>query len=182
MVVRSDRAAYCCILLLAGSSAGCSTAATISRYSGPDIDGRITGGGPDAIVVEDDSGISYAIPRRDVREIDHPGNVVAILGGVQAAYGVLNIAVGLSRCRDDANFASEAEQSGFCTGIFLPVVVGASMMVWGLIVHQRSSGAAKDTSLPPSMTQALPVPYQWQHVTEYGPGPGPYPSQPSSSR
>ncbi|HVU01674.1 MAG TPA: hypothetical protein VHE30_07980 [Polyangiaceae bacterium] len=131
------------MLALACTLTACSTTATISRVSGPPVEADIVGGTPSRIIVEDESGTRVAIPRSDIRDIDHPGNVHAVVGSGILAYGLLNIAVGLPECR-----SRDVEQVPFCTGLFAPAVVGAGMIVWGLLTHSASVDSTMDTSMP----------------------------------
>jgi hypothetical protein len=133
-------------LVVASLLAGCSTTATISRNSGADIEGSIRGGTPHSVLVDSESSGQYSIPRSDIREIDHPGNVHAVVGGVLLGYGVLNIALGLETCQNEAEFSSQAQQNAFCVGMVTPAVLGAGMLLWGLIVNGNSKSAANDTS------------------------------------
>lgn len=130
------------ILLASGALSACSTTATITRLSGPPVEGDIVGGSRNSIVVTDDNGFRHAIPRSDIRDIDHPGNVHATVGGAVLAYGVLNIAVGLPECERRTD-----NQGAFCVGIFTPAVLGAGMILWGLLTHAGSVNAAEDVSM-----------------------------------
>lgn len=128
-------------MLLVALEAGCSTTSTISRLRGPDVEGDIIGGSPDEIFVVNDNGRTFAIARDDISEIDYPGNVHAVVGGVVLGYGVLNIAAGMSECSKTSD-----NQAATCTGVFLPAAIGTAMMIWGIVVNQGQKSAAADTS------------------------------------
>ncbi|HEX5098371.1 MAG TPA: hypothetical protein VFV94_02680 [Polyangiaceae bacterium] len=128
-------------MLLVALGAGCSTTSTISRLRGPDVEGDIVGGSPDEIFVENDNGGTFALRRDDISEIDYPGNVHAVVGGVVLGYGVLNIAAGMSECSKTSD-----NQAATCTGVFLPAAIGTAMMIWGIVVNQQQKSAAADTS------------------------------------
>jgi hypothetical protein len=132
--------------LLIVSVIGCSNTATIHRRSGPPVEARIIAGTPEAIVVTHDGRRGHTIARGDIEEIDHPGNVHGVIGGILAAYGVVNIALGLPICSDQHRFGSSAEQAAFCTGVFAPVTLGAAMLFWGWVTLDASTSAAADRS------------------------------------
>src|SRR5688572_24976207 len=111
--------------LLATCSMACSTTATIHRSNGMMMEGSIEGGSPDYIVVTPRFGPRQEVPRSDIAEIDHPGNVHALLGGIFLGYGIVNIAVGMEECQNNGDGA-------YCTGVFLPAAVGTGLLVWGL--------------------------------------------------
>lgn len=121
---------------------GCSTTATISRTNGRELEGKIVGSNSSSILVETEGDSTLHIPRGEITDIDHPGNAAAVVGGFLGAYGILNIATGASAC-DTAGAA-------YCTGVFLPATLGASMLIWGLTTWSKSTGAA---ARPPSSTQ-----------------------------
>ncbi len=131
------RASGLCTLLVFG----CSTTSTIMRADAPNVEGSIVGGSRDSIFVADDQGGEHEIPRSDVTDVDYPGNVHANVGAVVLGYGLLNIAVGYNDCDKRTD-----DKAAFCTGVFLPAVIGAGMILWGLAVHQGQTSAFADTS------------------------------------
>lgn len=122
------------------------------RANAPNVEGRIVGGSRDSIFVADDQGGEHEIPRSDVTDIDYPGNVHANVGAGVLAYGVLNIAVGLPDCN-----ARTDDKAAFCTGVFLPAIIGAGMIIWGLAVHQGQTSAFADTSRESTLRRSAPV-------------------------
>ncbi|WP_437934271.1 hypothetical protein [Sorangium sp. So ce341] len=125
---------------------GCSTTATITRVSGPAVEAKIVGGDRSDVYVETPFGGQEAIPRSDIKDIDHPGSTAGVLGGIVTAYGALNIAVGLPKC--------ETEGAAFCTGVFLPAGIGLPIMLWGIATNAGSRGAL-DKSPSPGLRGSL---------------------------
>jgi len=120
-------------LLAAILLCGCSTTATISRINGRQVEAKIQRSTPGAVVVQTDAGKEVSISRSDISDIDHPGNVAAVIGGLVSAYGALNIAVGAPRCGEGGG--------AYCTGVFLPAAIGVPMLIWGLSTWVGSTSA-----------------------------------------
>ncbi|SRR5690606_27177306 len=157
----------------------CGSSATLTHRNGALTEAKITGGSPEAIIVESDAGLSYAIPRSDIHEIDHPGNVAATIGGAVLGYGLLNIGLALDECQKDERFESGAEQAGFCTGVFSPAVVGLGLLIYGLYTHHRSTSAVDDTSFPSASAARLAPPGDYQPPPDWAlPPPAPHGTQP----
>jgi hypothetical protein len=125
----------------------CSTTATIYRSNGMMMEGTIEGGSPDTIVLTPKLGPRQEVPRNDIVEIDHPGNVHALLGGIFLGYGVANIAIAADECRRDEATGEVDGQA--CTAVFVPAGVGVGLLVWGLVTWIGSTSAADDTSMEP---------------------------------
>jgi hypothetical protein len=159
----------------------CSTTATIYRSNGMMMEGTIEGGSPDAIVFTPKLGPRQEVPRNDIVEIDHPGNVHALLGGIFLGYGVTNIAINYDQCRRDE---VSGEVSGRdCTAVFVPAGVGVGLLVWGLITWMGSTSAADDTSMEPMQRapgqQPVPAALPPRDAVEPAPAPGaPVPAAP----
>jgi hypothetical protein len=80
---------------------GCATTATVTTSRGT-IEATILGGDDDALLVMNEAGSKRRVPREDVREIDHPGNVLATIFGISSGlFGAYTV-----------GFAA----SGFCGG------------------------------------------------------------------
>jgi hypothetical protein len=116
----------------------CSTSATITRNDGMSVEGWIQGGTPDTIVVEPRIGERREIRRSEIAEIDHPGNVHILVGGITLGYGGLIAAAGAAQCGED---------SVDCGALFIPALVGAGIMAWGLVTWTGSKDAAAGQSL-----------------------------------
>ena len=61
------------------------SSATIYRHNAPDLEASIVGGEADYLYVETEDGRVVRIARKNVTEIDHPGNVEAVIGGILLA-------------------------------------------------------------------------------------------------
>ena len=90
------------------STVACSTTATIRRRSGADEELTLLRRTPSFLVTKNGDR-ERPIPHHDIVDIDHPGNVHAVVGTLLLAYGILNIAVGAPRC--------EKEGAAFCVGV-----------------------------------------------------------------
>ena len=134
-------------IICAAGTAACSTTATIHRRSGVEEEASVVGSTRTVLVVKSGER-ERQIPYHDVVDIDHPGNVHALVGTLLLAYGVLNIAVGSPRC--------EKEGAAFCVGVFLPATVGAGMAIWGFTVwsSSRSAAAVREPSRGPELSLA----------------------------
>jgi hypothetical protein len=103
---------------------GCAATATLTTTRGT-AEATILGGDEDALLVMNEAGAKRRVPREEVVEIDHPGNVLAIIFG---------IAGGLFAA-EEISFAA----SGFCgtgpsgsgTGI-LPCALVSSLAIVSL--------------------------------------------------
>jgi hypothetical protein len=115
---------------------GCGNSATITRRMASPVDARIIGGDTENLYVELPGGRTETIPKREVVDIDHPGNVAATIGGVVGVYGIANIAVGLPDC--------DKGGPAFCMGVFLPATIGVSLIVYGLGTHSGSVSAVNE--------------------------------------
>jgi hypothetical protein len=128
---------------------GCSTTAKISRVNGRTLEAKIKRSTPEAVVVQTDGGSEVSISRSDISDIDHPGNVVAVIGGLLSGYGALNIATGAAQCGTGGG--------AYCTGVFLPAAVGVSMLVWGLTTWGGSTSAASNPGKSGTVPDAPPA-------------------------
>jgi hypothetical protein len=61
-------------------SSACSTTATIKRVGGPNLEATIVGSDSESVHVRTELGRVYAVPRRQVRHIEHPGSVMLVTG------------------------------------------------------------------------------------------------------
>jgi hypothetical protein len=122
---------------------GCSTTATIYRTDGRTIEAKIRDSTSSSLMVQTDQGSEARIPRSEITDIDHPGNATAVVGGLLGIYGGFNIALGAPQCSKGASF---------CTGVFLPAILGTSMLIWGLSTWSDSSSAASGPARSSSST------------------------------
>jgi len=111
---------------------GCGRSATILKRDYRIVEGEIVSAGPTSLYVETQQG-EVRIPRDQILDIDHPGNAAATFGVVLTAYGAANIAIGLPKC--------DKHGAAFCTGVFMPAVLGLVLTTYGLSVWGGSRGA-----------------------------------------
>jgi hypothetical protein len=125
------------IAVIACVLAGCSANATIIRgeRDGGTVYGKIVGVGERNLYVRTPSGEEIGVPRDEIEDIDHPGNVLALVGAAIVVSGAYNIWVGLPNC--------DSRSTAFCVAVVIPAVVGAGMSAWGGSVYARSHAAAK---------------------------------------
>jgi hypothetical protein len=119
---------------------GCGTTATITRANAPAIDAKIVRSDKDEVYVETTSGEAMTVPRGEIKDVDHPGNVAATIGALVTAYGVANVAVGLSEC--------DHQGAAYCAGVFTPVSIGLPVMLWGLVTYGSSVSALGKPAAP----------------------------------
>ena len=116
---------------------GCSTAATLSLNSGVEVEARIRGADQDNLIVMTKDGSEVAIPREEISEIDHPGNVAAVIGGLMTAN------VTQSVVRNQGFTCGESEQpEATCLGVGIHAAIGAYLLLWGLVTWVDSTRAA----------------------------------------
>lgn len=118
------------------------SSATLYRHNAPDLEATIVDGDRDYVYVETDDDRVVRVARKQITEIDHPGNVDAVVGGVLTFVGGSLIAAG-----------SQSHNLGGDIAAVLGVIYavpGAILLAEGLYRWQRSSGAAEDngTHLP----------------------------------
>jgi hypothetical protein len=115
---------------------GCGTEAVIRKTNGADLVAKIKSGTKDSVLIQTHDGVK-AIPRSEITDIDHPGNVAATIGTILLVYGALNIAVGLPEC--------EKQGDAFCVGVFTPLAVAVPLSIYGYWVWGSSRGAVTET-------------------------------------
>ncbi len=126
-IIRTPKMFLC--IPVAALVMGCSSTATLTRVGAPEVDGKVVTSDSQTIYVETD-GRTSPIARQSVTDIDHPGNVAAIVGGMVTAYGAANIVIGAPDCNRG--------EVAYCTGVFLPAALGAPMLLWGVATWARS--------------------------------------------
>lgn len=124
---------------------GCSTTATLSTRAAS-LEAEILGGDRDTLYVRDSSGAALSVPRREVREIDHPGNVYALVGGILLGFFAAETAAFFSTC---VASGSNSLGPGLCvvTGSF--AAAGAGMFTFGMWAWLRSKFAATSDLIAP---------------------------------
>ncbi len=120
---------------------GCSTNA-LMRDSQYEHNVPILRSTPTEIIVMTNEG-ERVLPRADIRDIDHPGNVLALAGVPVLALGIANLA-GAWTCADRVCFGTGAG--------FLTASIGGLMTAFGLAIWARSfSRAGGDAERPPQI-------------------------------
>jgi hypothetical protein len=118
---------------------GCGTTAEIRMVDGRILEGKIHKGDAEAIYIGDSL---IRVPRKDIVDIDHPGNGAAITGASLVLYGMLNGFYVMSQFNNDERlFINETWTSVVA---FSPAVVGLGLTIWGSAVWLGSTGAAKE--------------------------------------
>lgn len=159
------RAALWCLLV---AVSGCSTTATVITRDGKREETRIVGGDREVLLLQNDYGVEKIVRRSEVKDIDHPGNVIAALGGtIAGSYASALIVMGTVCSTSGASRGSSCTilmgMSGAMTAL------GAGMLVWGLWTWLGSKNAVSDslsnpavpmpvTPLPPPTNVTPPLP------------------------
>lgn len=127
---------HACVLV---ATLGCGNTATLRRWNGPDVEARIAGSDERFFYLEA-NGSTHPVPRADVWEIDHPGDVeLAVAGGMSLLFGLpLAIIAGQEPDQRDQILAAAA-------------VLVLPFAIWALVSgeeHLRSSRAAGHPTPP----------------------------------
>ena len=138
------------VALAAFCASGCGTTATIRGWRG-NIEGRILGGGPETIRVRATNGSIRYVRRRSISEIDHPGNVWAIIGTVLTTLVVVGAA---ATGRAGAGCDTPTDGNRQCYIGLYGLIASVPMAAWGYLVWGRSVKAAGRRN------QAAPVGYE----------------------
>ncbi len=115
------------------------SSATIYRHNAPDLEASIVGGEADYLYVETEDGRVVRIARKNVTEIDHPGNVEAVIGGILLACAA--VMVGVANTSSDPGGETALYSAGGAYGL-----AGVILLADGLIAWNRSTTAAEDTA------------------------------------
>jgi hypothetical protein len=124
----------------------CANTATIGRTDGPDNEAFIDRSDAQALYVRGSNGQIYRLPRRSVGDIDHPGNVLLVVGAsLVAALGLILAST------PDADRSDFARPLAAIYGI-----PGAVMMAVGGFSYWRSVQAAAPFAEAATPAQAVP--------------------------
>jgi len=138
---------------------GCASTATIHRWGAPALEADVVDADDANIYVTDRGGRRYRVPRKDVADVDHPGNVLMIVGAVI-------VALGTSMYLDDGRPGDTDEEvrNMHITGIVF-AVPGALLAGWGTYSWWTSRsiegrrGEARPSPIPGiADVTALPAP------------------------
>jgi hypothetical protein len=150
--------------LLAGS---CSSTATVERRDGPPTEGRIERSDEDGLYLSDDQGRILRLDRRQVADIDHPGNVCMTVGAVITTLFVSALA---SKEASGGEFVSPGRT--YAIG-----GVGVAMSLWGGYWYYRSVSAASAYDNAPKIIRigpkAAPLPSFAPLFADAGASPSP---------
>lgn len=135
----------CAVTIAFLGSIGCSSTATITRMSGPTLEARIDGSDDQRLYVTTRSDARYMVERPDVISIDHPGNVVGLIGLTYVAFGALMFF--------GTNSPSTGERGSGFEGIprgmgLTSMVVGLPVAILGGANYLRSVLAAQPAGAP----------------------------------
>lgn len=139
---------YVAPLLVAILLEGCSTSAAIERRSGPTVVGRIDRSDTNRLYVTGDDDQRYAIERWDVVDIDHPGKIGRVVGGITTGVGgfFLALAPFATDCSSREPGAGpdcwNLRAMALTIGIGY-LLVGVPILVRNAIVLSRSRAAAE---------------------------------------
>jgi hypothetical protein len=155
--------------------AACSSTATIRRGNGPAYEAAIASSDEQAVYVRGENGMTYRVPRAEVVDIDHPGNIALTVGASLLAYGVL---MGFLIHNEEPNPSSVGESVAVGALFAGPGAVLAG--VGGLTyLHSRQRASAFENAVvapivaPPAQPY-LPPGYGWP-VPQWQPSPPPPP-------
>ena len=129
--------------------------ATVHRINAPNIEGEIVGSDGDGLqVAGDQAGTTYRIPRDSVADIDHPGNVAAVVGLAAA------IAGGLVAVTTGGAGSNESRRQAFIPGLVLSTT-GFALLLGGLIPFSRSMSASSAFRSASPRLRPLPTEARW---------------------
>jgi hypothetical protein len=140
------------IVCFTACSVGCSWTATIARSDGPDTEGEIHHSDAGAVYVRARNGGIYRIDRSVITDIDHPGNVEMVVGGILV--GLFSFVAISERNAPDRNDA--------LTVLAIYGGLGLALISWGLarwVTSFRAARAFEAAELPagPAPRPGAPV-------------------------
>ncbi len=113
-------------MVVGALASGCGATATIHRWGAPALEGELVDADVANIYVTDRTGQRYRVPRKDMAEVDHPGNVLLMAG-----VAVLALGVSMYFDKDGAPGDTDEElRNRRIAGIGV-AVPGALMAAWG---------------------------------------------------
>ncbi|MBL8923603.1 MAG: hypothetical protein JNJ54_32410 [Myxococcaceae bacterium] len=132
---------------------GCAATATITTRDGRQTEAFITGGDQRHLLLQSQYGVDTVVKRADIGDIDHPGNVLAVVGGILGGSGALDLVVLGSMC---ASGASGSSSCGLLLGTMGGMTaVGAGLFVWGLWTWLTSKNAVTNSLTSPPLPESL---------------------------
>jgi hypothetical protein len=117
----------------------CASTATLTTTRGT-VEATILGGDDESLLVINEAGAKKRVPRDQVQDIDHPGNVVAtIFGPAGALFGIETIAFAIGPCRTD--LPGGGTGPSFCVIAGGIAAVSLGLAAWGLYTWITSRNA-----------------------------------------
>lgn len=140
----------------------CSTSAIVGLHDRRQVQGRLVDADAEVICVHG-GGPPIAVPRSDIGTIDHPGNVVGVIGTAIVVTGTLLIVLSAAARANEDSSAWDFTPLGVAY-----LGIGAPIAVWGFGVHHRSKAVAnhrqgpmKTCVDPIPLPPFQPVPSRW---------------------
>jgi hypothetical protein len=150
---------------------GCATTATISRTDGWTYEADILDSDASSLHVRDVYGREVRVPREEVADIDHPGNLLLTFGLIAVAMSIPLIVGDLAQ---DKSQRTEWSGLGVVIGAG-EAIAGLSLAIPGWVRYRHSTRAAKAFE---DANPILPVPRPAVFYPYPYPYPAPYPYPP----
>lgn len=121
--------------------AACSTSVEVTRHGGISYEGSVEASDCESLTVRsDDDGQVHRLYRRDIIDIDHPGNVHAVIGGWLVADSIILAAKGVHTSNQGEGFSDRDVTTGLSV---MTAVVGVPLLIYGLAVYMQSRGETR---------------------------------------
>lgn len=131
---------------------GCSTTATIVTTDGRRTEATLAGGDRDRLLLRTEYGVESTVRRDQVKDIDYPGNVHALVGGLTAGMMGIELAIFGAMC------GSRAFPQSACTfqlSLFGAVgAAGLALFSWGLWTWLNATSMVRDSLDAPPLPAA----------------------------
>ncbi len=142
-------------LLIAVLPLGCATTATIVTRDGRRTEAWLAGGDHDQLLLRNEYGAESTVRREDVRDIDYPGNVHAVAGGVTAGLMGVELAVFGALC---GNGSFSTASCPLQLTLFGTIgTAGLAMFAWGLWTWMNATSMVRETLDGPPLPVRAPV-------------------------
>jgi hypothetical protein len=152
------RLAILALALVFGGASCARMTATVRRTDDTPLEARIDSSDASTLRLRGPSGNIVSLDQYQVASIDHPGNVMAVFGGVSAGLGLLLLT---PLAVEHAAGTRDNGAGGFFALLGIPyIIVGlpvfiANMMIWD---DSRSRAREFESARPPPWMIAPPVP------------------------
>jgi hypothetical protein len=125
-----------CACLMATATGACSTTATISTVRGSSYEATIDGSSAEALRLQNRDGQRFVVPREDVVDVDHPGNVLMTIGAVMLGVGTLNVLGTYGKVIEPMSGQSQNQAAAAATAV--AIIPGAILTIVGATIYGRS--------------------------------------------